>query len=210
MARVMSSPSKRRSAVIQQVPVEAGAQQRAVEQRATRRRAGLEDLQSLAAYAGAKELPAPDLNLMVVQPIGFDGDDWELAASSLRLEARIDVVAAPGIVPEHVCRVAAVIRPDAIVLDWRSPDASALFDALHADPATCRTPVIIVSDDGERAAPRLLCGVWEDPAPEDFDDVVHLLDAINARTMVTRVAPDADARELEAWFDWVSLELPSR
>jgi len=70
--------------------------------------------------------------------------------------------------------------------------------------------VIIVSDDGERSAPRLLCGVWEDPAPEDFDDVVHLLDAINARTMVTRVAPDADARELEAWFDWVSLELPSR
>lgn len=177
-----------------------------VEQREIRQRAGLEDLLALVATLADAAMPVPDLNILVVQPTAFEGEDWDLAASSLGLEARVDVISTTETAPEHVCRVAAIMRPDAIVLDWRASDSPALFEAIHTEAETTRIPVMIISADGEQAAPRMLCGVWEDPAPEDFDEVVHLLDAINTRTMLTRLAPHADPAELEAWFDWVTDE----
>lgn len=135
--------------------------------------------------------------LMIVGPETFNGDDWRLAGTAIDATVLIDVAEADTqMTVDELIEFAGLSVPDMVVVDTRWVHAQAFMAALFTDAKAKTIPVMLLSSDGDESPDRFRCGVWEDPAPTDFDEIVALLGSYQDRTAVQRMTSTMQILEL--------------
>ena len=145
-----------------------------------------------AAVAGPTPPPpvnvkGASLQLMIVGVTDFDSSELMMATDALNAATQFDVATSDvELSVTDLVEFVSLTQPDAVVLDWSWGRAAAFAQALFADEKARSIPVMILSADGESSPERFRCGVWEDIAPNGFDDVVSLIGAYLDRTAFRR------------------------